>query len=67
MFIVRSVILFPGWFIEQRMRRKPSDPSVLEPKALASFLEREPTTLVDEDVALATYHLSRYVLTSQDN
>jgi hypothetical protein len=33
----------------------------LEPKALPAFVEKEPVTVVPADVALATFHLSRYV------
>jgi len=34
---------------------------VLEPKALPSFIEQEPKTIPPADVALAAFHLSRYV------
>lgn len=60
---VRPVILFPGWFVE----RKPGstkDVWVLEPKALPGFLEHEPAVLPNEDIGLASYHLSRHIRTS---
>jgi hypothetical protein len=58
-FPVRGVVVFPGWFVEQRSRTGPV--WVLEPKALPAFIEREPMTIAASDVGLAAYHLSRYV------
>ena len=34
---------------------------VLNPKALAAFIENEPVCVRDEDLHLAKYHLSRYI------
>jgi len=62
-FTVRGVVVFPGWFIEQQSPR--SDVWVLEPKALPAFIEAEPACTAQPDVALAAYHLSRYVRASQ--
>ncbi|HUW36184.1 MAG TPA: nuclease-related domain-containing protein [Rhodocyclaceae bacterium] len=57
---VRPVILFPGWYIEDsRASRK--DLWVLEPKALSAFLAQEKAQLSPEDVALAAFHLSRFI------
>ena len=58
-FVVRGVVVFPGWFVEQRSPR--GDVWVLEPKALPAFIEQEPATILPADVALAAFHLSRYV------
>jgi hypothetical protein len=58
---VRSVILFPGWWIEPTPASLKPDVWVLEPKALPAFIERERETLSPEDVKLLSYHLSRYV------
>jgi hypothetical protein len=56
---VRGVVVFPGWFVEQR---GPSgDVWVLEPKALPAFIDSAPAMISAADVALAAYHLSRYV------
>ena len=41
-------------------------PWVLEPKALPSFIEREPARIEMSDVALAAFHLSRYVRGAQE-
>ena len=58
-FFVRGVVLFPGWFVEQRGPR--GDVWVLEPKALPAFIGNAPAMIASADVALAAYHLSRYV------
>jgi Nuclease-related domain len=58
-FFVRGVVVFPGWFVEQRGPR--GDVWVLEPKALPAFIENAPAMIASSDVALAAYHLSRYV------
>jgi hypothetical protein len=58
-FKVRGVVVFPGWFVEQSSPREPV--WVLEPKMLPGFIEQEPTVMDTSDVALASYHLSRYV------
>jgi hypothetical protein len=58
-FSVRGVVVFPGWFIEQRAPRGPV--WVLEPKALPAFIEKEPELVAPSDVALAAFHLSRYI------
>jgi hypothetical protein len=56
---VRGVVVFPGWFVDQPAAR--GSVWVLEPKMLPGFIEREPATMEPADVALASYHLSRYV------
>jgi hypothetical protein len=58
-FAVRGVVVFPGWFVDRCSRRGPV--WVLEPKALPGFIEQEPATVAPADVALASFHLSRYV------
>ncbi|OGA23434.1 MAG: hypothetical protein A3H34_04830 [Betaproteobacteria bacterium RIFCSPLOWO2_02_FULL_67_19] len=59
-FQIRSVILFPGWYVEQD-RASRREVWVLNPKGLPSFLENENTILGEEDVKLASYHLSRFI------
>jgi hypothetical protein len=61
---VRGVVVFPRWFVEQRSPR--GNVWVLEPKALPSFIEREPTYLSQSDLHLAAFHLSRYVRSELD-
>jgi hypothetical protein len=68
-FSVRSVVLFPGWFVEPMSRdwkRDQNKPWVLEPKGLPAFIEHEPGTIGPSDVTLAAYHLSRYVRAEQE-
>ena len=63
-FDVFPVPLFPGWFTEQ----PPASLRplwVLEPKALPSFIEREPPRLAAAESKLAAYHLSRYIRAGQ--
>jgi hypothetical protein len=58
-FFVRGVVVFPGWYVEQRGPR--GDVWVLEPKALPAFIDQAPAMIVPSDAALAADHLSRYV------
>jgi len=58
-FFVRGVVVFPGWFVEQRGSR--GEVWVLEPKALPAFIEKAPEMIGPSDVALVAFHLSRYV------
>lgn len=58
-FPVKPVVLFPGWFVEPTPHG--SSVWVLEPKALPSFIENEPTIISDEDLHLAVYHMNRIV------
>ncbi|KAF0106950.1 MAG: NERD domain-containing protein [Anaerolineaceae bacterium] len=61
-FPIRGVVVFPGWFVDSRSA-KGSATWVLNPKALASFIPNEPMQIVDADVHLAAFHLSRYIRT----
>ena len=63
-FAVRGVVLFPGWYVERMTtvwRCDLRQPWVLEPKALADLIAREPIRFSDGDVKLAAHHLGRYV------
>jgi hypothetical protein len=59
-FEVHPVVVFPGWFITGTAGAS-KEVWVLEPKALPSFLDHEPTRLEAEDVKLASFHLSRFI------
>ena len=59
-FKAMPVIVFPGWFVEQS-KDKPADLWVLEPKALPTFIDNEPKRLADQDIKLASFHLSRFI------
>lgn len=61
---VRGVVVFPGWWVQPmsaQWKRDPGRPWVLEPKALPAFIEKEPETIAEADVAMAAFHLTRYV------
>ena len=58
-FFVRGVVVFPGWFVEQR--GPTGDVWVLEPKMLPGYIQQAPEMIAASDVALAAFHLSRYV------
>lgn len=60
-FEVRPVVLFPGWFVEPAPKDIQRRVWVLNPKSLQSFLEHEVARLSEDDVALAGFHLSRYI------
>ena len=63
-FPVRGAVVFPGWFVEPMTAEAKREVWVLEPKALPAFIEREDAVIAESDVALAAYHLSRYVRSS---
>jgi hypothetical protein len=59
-FGIKSVIVYPGWWVnEGNMRENPV--WVLEPKRLPRYLTQEPRRLSEEDIHLASFHLSRFV------
>ncbi len=60
-FPARSVVVFPGWFIEPTAEAKGSDVWVLNPKALPAFIGNSRQQLSAEDVKLGAYHLGRYI------
>jgi hypothetical protein len=60
-FPVRGAVVYPRWWVEQVNKDRPRKVWVLEPKALPKYIENEPKVMAAEDVALASYHLSRYV------
>lgn len=64
-YSVKPVVLFPGWFVEPM--EGDEDVWLLNPKALPTFIAHEPISLKDEDVHLATFHLSRYIRTLRRN
>lgn len=61
-FDVRTIVLYPGWFIEDRRKRK--IPWVLGCKELPKWVEREARVLENDEVAMASDHLDRYIRTS---
>ena len=64
-FSVKPVVLFPGWYVTSTPKGKKSGIWVLEPKALPVFIENQPDLLSQEDMMLASYHISRYIRSKQ--
>jgi len=60
-FSVQPVILFPGWYVESTSKGKESGIWVLNPKALPTYIENKPEILSQDDMMLASYHISRYI------
>ena len=64
-YLIRPVVLFPGWYIEPKNANSNKDVWVLNPKALSAFIENQPVILTQEDVKLAEYHMSRHIRTTK--
>ncbi|MFZ9061472.1 MAG: nuclease-related domain-containing protein, partial [Steroidobacteraceae bacterium] len=60
-FPIKPVVVYPGWWIERANKKAPNLVWVLEPKALPKWIEQAPILLKPDEVALAAFHLSRYV------
>ena len=60
---VFPVIVYPGWFVQYTGPKK-RQIWILNPKALVSFLDHEPSQLSREDITLAQFHLDRFIRTS---
>ncbi len=65
-FTVKPVILFPGWFVESTKEGKKSNIWVLNPKALPTYIENQPDIISQEDLMLASYHISQYIRTTKE-
>ena len=61
-FRVRPVVVYPGWFVESSPEARRAPVWVLEPKALAKWIETESASIDDSDVSLISYHLTRMVI-----
>lgn len=59
-FAVLPVVVFPGWFVKTSNRPRQAL-WVLEPKALIKFLKNREPQLTAEEIALAGFHLSRFI------
>lgn len=58
-YFVRPVVLMPGWYIDDKRRRK--EPWVLERKELPAWAAREPIRLENDEIRMASLHLDRIV------
>lgn len=58
---VRSVLLYPGWFVERSAHSVTAELWVLDPRSFAGFIAHEPDSVPEADQRLVTYSLSRFV------
>jgi len=58
-FPIRPVVVFPGWYVENKNGFGDGSVWVLNPKALPAFIENGKSVIPDVDLHLASYHLSR--------
>jgi hypothetical protein len=58
-FDAQPIVLFPGWFIQDKRKRK--QPWVLGCKELPKWVAREAQLLEAHEVAMASDHLDRYI------
>lgn len=65
-FPVRGAVVYPSWWIEQVNKERPREVWVLEPKALPAWIEHAPPAMTPGEVAMAAFHLSRYVRGEND-
>lgn len=63
--IIRSVLLFPGWYINLTAEAKNSEVWVLNPKMLPAFIENSQTQLAEEDIHLFKSRLRDYIRQQQ--
>lgn len=61
---VRPVVMFPGWYVEAAPGSQ-HEVWVMEPKGLPAFLAREQVRLQQQDVKLASFHLSRFIRSAE--
>jgi hypothetical protein len=61
-FFVQPVVLFPGWYIEKMPAN--TEVWVLNDKATPSFIQGAKTHITAEDASLITFHLKRYVIST---
>jgi len=59
-FDITPVIVFPGWFVEGPGNKKEKI-QVLNPKLLPAFISGRKDVLPQDDVMLASYHISRFI------
>jgi hypothetical protein len=64
-FWVRPVVVYPGWFVETPPEARGASVWILEPKALAKWIENESASIDDSDVSLISYHLARIVMAEE--
>lgn len=62
-FFVQPIVLFPGWFVEQKVTNAPV--WVLNEKGAPAFINNSlGNSLSPEDISLITFHLKRYIIST---
>jgi len=64
-FPVQPIVIFPGWFISPGPAH--AEVWVLNEKAAPAFIQNGRNTLRPEDISLVTFHLKRYVISTDEN
>jgi hypothetical protein len=62
---IQPVVLFPGWYIDNKIPQSSGPAWVLNPKALPSFIDGADRKISDSDLHLAAFHLSRLIRSSR--
>ena len=65
-FPIQPVVLFPGWYVDPQPSAERQKVWLLEPKALPAFVGNCSTCIKDEDVHMVSFHLSRYIRSSEE-
>ena len=60
-FMIKPIVVFPGWYIESTSDVKSSEVWVLNPKALPTYISNSKDQLSAEEISMVAFHLSRYV------
>lgn len=59
--IIKPIIVFPGWNVDNKQAGFNPEVWVINPKALRAFIPKSGMSLSKEDVALHSYNISRYI------
>ena len=63
-YSIQTAIVFPGWFVKDKENQNSTNIWVLNPKALPKFISNTKEILSQEDMMLASYHISRFIRTN---
>jgi len=59
-FPVHGALVFPGWYVDPKLKNAFNKMWVIAPRALPDFIAQEPVCLNPSDLSLAASHLSRF-------
>jgi len=63
-FQVRSVILYPGWYVKMNNNAMKSNTWALKPENLLRFIEKLPNVIPRNEMMMAAFHISRFIRSS---